>query len=83
MSIRYIVRCCAGGCIVGSRMENDFGEPLTHSEADRIARDENRRSAANRERKQGPCFEFHVDKVQANPNAGIAPVYAKGRWTTP
>ena len=60
----YIVRCLAGGCVIGGRLENDQGEPLTFREARKLAKAENERSAYRREHKLGGCFEFYVDSFE-------------------
>lgn len=60
----YIIRCMVGGCIIGGRLENDFGAPLTFREARKLAKAENERSARRSEQKLGGCFEFHVDSFE-------------------
>lgn len=61
---RYIVRCLAGGCVIGGCLENNFGEPLTKREANQLAKFENERSAKRREQKLGGCFDYYVDEIK-------------------
>ncbi len=64
MKQAWIVRCLAGGCIIGGRLENDEGLPLTRGQAKRIAKRENDRSAYRREHKLGGCFEFFAEPLR-------------------
>jgi hypothetical protein len=64
MSKRYIVRCVAGGCVIGGCLENAFGEPLTRREANKLASFENERSQRRREQKLGGCFDYYVDTIR-------------------
>lgn len=60
----YIVRCLAGGYVIGGCLEDGFGKPLTKREASRIAKEENERSARRREQKLGGCFDYYVDEIE-------------------
>ena len=60
----YIVRCVAGGCVIGGCLEDCFGNPLTKREANKLAKFENERSARRREQKLGGCFEYYVDSFE-------------------
>ncbi len=58
---KYIVRCLAGGCVIGGCLEDVFGQPLTKRSAHKLANFENQRSARRREHKLGGCFDYYVD----------------------
>lgn len=60
----YIVRCIAGGFVIGGCLENAFGAPLTKREANAMARFENERSARRREQRLPGCFEYYVDSFE-------------------
>lgn len=61
----YVVRCYAGGSLLGSLMENPDGSPLQRVDARIRARQENEKA----QRKAGgkSCFEFIVDSFEREP----------------
>ena len=62
----WIVRCIAGGCVIGGRLEDDWGKPLTAKEAKRIARFENAASIRRRAAGiHGSNFEYYADSFKA------------------
>lgn len=61
---RYFIRCTAGGFVIGSRVEDDFGKPLTKQSANRLCRldneaEERRRVALGHKTR----LEFFVQEV--------------------
>jgi len=61
----FIVRCVAGGSVIGGCLENQYGEPLTKREANALAEFENERSARRREQKLPFAFDYYVDSFLA------------------
>lgn len=60
----HIIRCVAGGCVIGYRDENEFGEPLTKQDARRLAKAENERSERRRAQKLPGAFDYYVHSFE-------------------
>jgi len=64
MSRKWIVRCLAGGCVIGGCLEDEFGQPLTARKAKAMAKYENTRSERRREQKLGGCFDYYAEPLR-------------------
>lgn len=60
---KWFVRCAAGGCVIGTCDEDNWGQPFTAKSAKAMADFENERSARRREQKLPGAFDYYVHGV--------------------